>query len=301
MSTFRHPVAQRRQALAPRPDRRMPLRMAAAALAWSLGLASSAGAAPASPPQIAATPATPRPRLVVAFLDSPPEMVVYSKYRHSGVLQYIVEEAARRIQCDIEWREMPFGASLDALKKNEVDIVTNVRFRTPERERFSRFSYNLGSIRSKINFLQNVNDKRDITSLKDLAERRVGYRRGVYYFKEFERMPRIPFDDNDTMARDFAEEKIDVMVVNNKISSERALKSAGVNSSRYRYASLVMNKELMGMYLMYTLAPRQQALFDQLDNALKNMVQEGVVKEIYQSFDAQPPMAGQEGKPDGRQ
>lgn len=298
MSAITSPVALRLQPAGP-SGRRWWLNIStAAALAWVPGMAASAGAAPESP-QVQAAP-VPCTRLVVAFLDSPPEMVVYSKHRHSGVLQYIVEEAARRIRCNIEWREMPFGASLDALKKWDVDIVTNVRFRTPERERFARFSYNLGNINSAIYFLQNINDPRDIKSLKELAEHRIGYRRGVYYFKEFERMTRIPFDDNDTMARDFAEEKIDVMVVNNKISSERALKSAGVNASRYRYASLVMNKELMGMYLMYSLAPQHQPVFDRLDQELKKMVQEGVVNEIYQSFDAQAPKPLQEGKPDGR-
>ena len=234
----------------------------------------------------------PRTKLIVAFLNSPPEMVVYSKGRHSGVLQYILEEAARRSHCEIEWREMSFGHSLDALKSQNIDIVTNVRFRTPERESYSRFSINLGTIPSVIYISLNSNESRDIKSLKDLTNHRIGYRRGVYYFKEFEALPntnRIPFDDNDAMARGFAENKIDAMLVNNKISTESALKASGVNASRYRYASLIMDKEIMSTYMMYSLKPELSPVFNLLDAELEKMLKEGLIADIYQSFDAKPP------------
>lgn len=233
-----------------------------------------------------------RPRLVVAFLDSPPEMVVYSKGRHSGILQYILEEAARRADCELEWREMPFGNSLSGLKDGSVDIVTNVRFRTAERELFARFSINLGNIPSNIYFLQNSSDLREIKSLSDLNGLRVGYRDGVYYFNEFEKLPkvdRLPFVDNDSMARSFAVREVDVLVVNNKISTERSLKSVGVNASRYRYAGLEMNQEIMGTYMMYSRKPDLHTVFDRLDAELKNMLREGVIASIYRSFDAVPP------------
>ncbi|WP_280189867.1 substrate-binding periplasmic protein [Delftia sp. PS-11] len=266
----------------------------AIALAGLLAAAAGAQTLPASPPGNAAPAA--RPRLVVAFLDSPPEMVVYSKGRHSGVLQYILEEAARRIDCDLEWRETPFGSSLSGLKDGTVDIVTNVRFRTAERERFARFSVNLGNIPSRIYFLQNSSDQRDIKSLSDFSGLRVGYRDGVYYFKEFEKLPNVdrrPFTDNDSMARSFSVHEVDVLVVNNKISTERSLKSVGVNASRYRYASLEMNKEIMGTYMMYSLKPELRGVFDRIDAELEKMLRDGVIASIYKSFDAVPP------KPDG--
>lgn len=203
----------------------------------------------------------------------------------------MVEEVAKRINCDIEWREMPFGASLDALKVHAVDIVTNVHFKTAERERFSRFSINLGNFRSHVYFLQSSTDTRDIKSLADLSGRRVGFRKGVSYFAEFEKLQklnRIPFADNETMASSFATREIDVMVVNNKISSEKALKSAGVNSTRYRYASLDMDKEIVGTYLMYSLKPELANVFTKFDIELGKMLKDGVIADIYKSFDAEP-------------
>lgn len=256
----------------------------AAALALLLVAGASAQTGPAPQPA--------RPRLVVAFLDSPPEMVVYSKGRHSGILQYILEEAARRIDCELEWREMPFGNSLNGLKDGSVDIVTNVRFRTAERELFARFSVNLGNIPSNIYFLQNSSDPREIKTLADLSGLRVGYRDGVNYFSEFEKLPRVdrrPFVDNDSMARSFAFHEVDVLVVNNKISTERSLKSVGVNASRYRYAGLEMNKDIMGTYMMYSRKPDLQKVFDRLDGELKKMLMDGVIASIYKSFDAVAP------------
>lgn len=242
--------------------------------------------------QTGGAPLPARPRLVVAFLDSPPEMVVYSKGRHSGILQYILEEAARRIDCELEWREMPFGNSLAGLKDGSVDIVTNVRFRTPERELFARFSVNLGNIPSSIYFLQGSSDLRDIKSLADLSGLRVGYRDGVNYFNEFQTLPkveRLPFVDNDSMARSFAVREVDVLLVNNKISTERSLKSVGVNASRYRYATLEMNQEIMGTYMMYSRKPDLHTVFDRLDGELQKMLKDGVIASIYKSFGAVAP------------
>lgn len=256
------------------------------ACALALPLLPAAGAPGGPAPQPA------RPRLVVAFLDSPPEMVVYSRGRHSGILQYILDEAARRADCELEWREMPFGNSLNGLKDGSVDIVTNVRFRTAERELFSRFSVNLGNIPSNIYFLQGSSDLKEIRSLSDLSGLRVGYRDGVNYFKEFEKLPNVdrrPFVDNDSMARSFAVRDVDVLVVNNKISTERSLKSVGVNASRYRYAALEMNQEIMGTYMMYSRKPELHAVFDRIDDELGKMLRDGVIASIYRSFNAVPP------------
>lgn len=233
------------------------------------------------------------PKLVATYRDVPPDMLTYSLGRHSGPLRYVLEEAVGKIGYAIEWQPAPFADSLDMAGNGSIDIVPYARFKTAEREKTLRFSVSLGRVPTAISFLQHADDPRVIRTLEDLKGLSVGYRPGTYYFEEFAsdpRFKRVGYTDDKKLVKGFIDRKVDVIIVSVKQATERALAAAGYSAKNYKYAELVFASEA-DLYLIYTRAAQRQELFDRLDQALLQMKEEGVIADIYKSFEAEPPKA----------
>lgn len=232
-----------------------------------------------------------RPTLRATFRDVPPDMLTYSAARHSGPLRYVVEEAAAQAGYAVEWTPAPFAESFDKAVRGEVDIVPFVRFKTAEREKFLRFSESLGKVMTYTYFLQHADDKQPIKMLDDLRGRTVGYRPGSYYYAEFlpdNRFQKVGYPNDAKMIKGFIDRKVDVVVVNVQQAAERVLAASGYSASNYKYAELVIARPA-DMYLLFSRAPELQAGFDRIDQALLKMREEGVIEDIYKSFDTPPP------------
>lgn len=246
-------------------------------------MSAGGASAPQAKPEI--------PRLVATYRDVPPDMLTYSPGRHSGPLRYVIEEAAGRIGYGIEWRPAPFGESLDKAKSGDVDIVPFVRFKTEDREKVFRFSESMGKVKAVTFFLQHADDPQPIRALEDLRGRTVGYRPGSFYYEEFmpdTRFKKAGFPDDGKLIKGFIDRKVNVVVVNIPQATERALAAAGYGASNYKYAELVIERETE-MYMLYTRAAGRQEVFDRLDQALVKMREEGLIEDIYKSFEADPP------------
>ena len=243
----------------------------------------------AVPPQ-----APPRPKLIATYRDLPPELVVYSPGRHAGPLRMIIEEAADRIGYDVEWKAASFADGLTALSEGTADIVPSALFKTPEREKLMRFSVSLGRIPYIISFMQRTDSNQPIKKLDDLKGRTVGYRSSVLYFDEFDSLSgfkRVMFSNDIDMMKAFADRVVDVVVVNNKRAAERAQISSGINSGNYKYGDMTITQEV-DLYMLYSLKPERQPIFDQLDQALLKMKNDNLLVDIYKSFNVPPPQAG---------
>lgn len=229
-----------------------------------------------------------RPVLVVSYRDNPPDMVAYCAERHSGPLRHVIEEAAARIGHRVEWKHLSLANSLRALKEGQVDIVPYLFTKTLERSGIGRFSETLGGKMRTVSFLLRKEDGRSVGRFADLAAFTIGYRRDSYYFSEFHESPALKtqaYEKDGEMVRDFVAGRIDMLIVNNKAATERAFLSLGFNE--FKYADLDYRRDAQ-LYLLYTLDKRRQSLFDRLDREIVQMRQEGLVADIYRSFDTMP-------------
>lgn len=229
-----------------------------------------------------------RPVLVASYRDNPPDMVSYCADRHSGPLRYVIEEAAERVGYQIKWKRLSLAESLRELKAGSVDIVPYLFTKTADRAAIGRFSEGLGGKSRLVLFMIRKDDARSIKQFDDLAKFTIGYRKDSYYFSEFHEsktLKRVPYEKELEMGRDFIDGTLDMVVVNNKLGAERAFLGLGFNE--FKYAELSYRRDAQ-LYLLYSYDKDKQGLFDRLDQALAQMKQEGLMADIYRSFDTMP-------------
>jgi len=240
-------------------------------------------------PQTSTVQETERPKLIVTFRDVPPDMTVYSPGRHSGPLRYVLEEAADRIGYAIEWKGLSFSRSLTGLADGSVDIVPSAHHKTEEREKDAIFSVSLGQQLRPVFFALHIDNPATIKTMADLKGHTVGYLKGSFYFAEFNtstHFKKIAYADNRSLMLGFLKGAVDIIVMNNKKAAERELAPLGYN--KYKYAELVVNDK-PEMYFLYSRISQKKELFEHLDQVLVQMKNEGLIADIYRSFEADAP------------
>lgn len=231
------------------------------------------------------------PKLVVTYRDARPDMVVYSDGWHGGPIRLITEEAAKRIGYAVEWKQASFSKSIAALEEGAVDIVPFIFYKTPEREKEFLFSSSLGMRPRPVYFVvkKDGDAARGLRAFGDLKRFKVGYREKSYYFKEFHKagnISKLPFDKLSDLADGFVRGKIDVMAVTDKLETERLFTTVGFND--YAYAEL-RYEMVSDMYYFYSKRKDHSEVMRRFDEAVVKMKNEGVIGEIYRSFDIEPP------------
>ena len=229
-----------------------------------------------------------RPALVVSYRDNPPDMISYCADRHSGPLRYVIEEAAGRVGYQVKWQRQSLADSLRDLRAGSVAIVPYLFTKTAERSAIGRFSASLGGKSRLVSFMIRKSDSRSITKFADLAGFTIGYRKDSYYFREFHEskaLKTVAYAQDVDLGRAFLDGSVDMVVINNRLAAERAFLGLGFNEFKYADLSYPHDAQL---YLLYSREPRQQELFDRLDQAIVQMKQEGLMADIYRSFDTMP-------------
>jgi polar amino acid transport system substrate-binding protein len=229
-----------------------------------------------------------QPTLVVAYRDVPPDIVVYCGNRHTGPLRDAIEEAASRIGHRVEWRHISQAESFREIKDGRIDVIPYLFTKTAERAAAGRYGEPLGGKLRTASFIVSKRETRPLTRFDDLAAFVIGYRKDTFYFAEFHdsgRLKKVPYETDAEMAKAFAGGDIDMVIVNNKATLERAFYSLGFNE--FKYAGLTFSRHAE-LYLLYSHAPAKQNTFDRLDRAIVQMKAEGLVTDIYRSFDAMP-------------
>lgn len=229
-----------------------------------------------------------RPVLVASFRDNPPDMVSYCGGKHSGPLRYVLEEAAARIGYRIEWRHLSLADSFREIKAGSIDILPYLHANTAERAAIGRFSVALGTKPMLISFMMRNNDSRSVKQFADLAAFFIGYRKDSFYFTEFhesEILKTVPYEQEARMGRDLTHGRLDMIAVNSRSAFERACLGLGFNE--FKYADLSYQRDAQ-LYVMYSHDKNKQDLFDRFDQVLLQMKQEGLIADIYRSFDMMP-------------
>lgn len=214
------------------------------------------------------------------FRHRPPEMVINAENQQvSGPLKDILEEAAKTIGFNIEWRIIPFPRSLVTLENGSVDIVPRV-IRTAEREAFVRFIGPISEQTRNIVFVTR-SDGPTITNYEDLTSLNIGVKRGTAYFESFDKDKEINktvVNDDFNLARMLEAKRIDAVIVLDLPALEVQLET--INFSNYQVAKYYYPNTIGNYYGM----PKNHPQADALQNALSEMVKNGRVETIYKKF-----------------
>ncbi|NAX43773.1 MULTISPECIES: substrate-binding periplasmic protein [unclassified Vibrio] len=214
------------------------------------------------------------------FRHRPPEMVISPDgQKISGPLKEIIEEAAKNIGFDIEWRNIPFPRSLATLENGTVDIVPRV-IRTTDREAFVRFIGPISEQTRNIVFVTR-SDGPAINNYQDLRELNVGVKRGTAYFEAFDQdkeINRTVVNDDFNLARMLEAKRIDTVIVLDLPALEVELKT--INFSNYQVATYYYPNTIGNYYGM----PKSHPQADALQDALSEMVKSGRIEAIYAKF-----------------
>ncbi len=224
------------------------------------------------------------------YRQRPPEMVIDEKTgRFSGPLIDILEEAARKIGHRIKWRKAPFQRNYKELKLGLVDVVPRVIL-TEERKAFVAYLGPIGYQRKDIVFLVRKGREGLLKLYDDLHKIRVGTKRDTAYFKQFNEdkdINKILSLDDKNMAKMFAANRFDTMIILDVSAIEEALKD--INFSDYSYANYRYVQKIGNYYGMSKKSPRI-GLYEKLNAALLGLARSGRVKEIYDNYRVVPPV-----------
>lgn len=121
-----------------------------------------------------------------ALADLPPFQTLKDG-KPAGIDVELVAEAARRIDCRVEWEQTPRQRAMVLLQEGKVDAVAGVA-RTAEREAFGIYSTPLRHGRNVLVVRRGEAERFPLTSLRDLAGTsfRLGVVQGSRYSQEFE-------------------------------------------------------------------------------------------------------------------
>ena len=224
------------------------------------------------------------------YRQRPPEMVIDEKTgRFSGPLIDILEEAARKIGHRIKWRKAPFQRSYKELQLGLVDVEPRVIL-TEERKAFVAYLGPIGYQRKDIVFLVRKGREGLLKLYDDLHKIRVGTKRDTAYFKQFNEdkdINKILSLDDKNMAKMFAANRFDTMIILDVSAIEEALKD--INFSDYSYANYRYVQKIGNYYGMSKKSPRI-GLYEKLNAALLGLARSGRVKEIYENYRVVPPV-----------
>ncbi|WP_409523092.1 substrate-binding periplasmic protein [Nitrincola sp. MINF-07-Sa-05] len=219
------------------------------------------------------------------FRHRPPEMVFDEKNSSMiSPLKDILEEAAAKTGYSIHWTARPFARSYEELQSGTIDLVPRT-IRNQEREAFIAFLGPVATQRRDILFLVKPGEEDRIQSYEDLYDMTIGVKRGTAYFDRFNNdtaLNKTESVDDENMARMFIHGRFDTMVILDRSAIESALDNLG--HTEYSYAHYRYLNEIGNYYGMSRKSPHFH-IFDELNQALLEMVESGRIREIYIEHD----------------
>jgi len=223
-------------------------------------------------------------RMVVgSSLDNPPFSYRDEQFQPTGFDIALIQEMANRLGVGTEIRDMAFDSLGNALLQGQVDVAIAAISITPEREQQVDFS-NVYYVGEEGILARADSPITSITSLSDMAGRRIGVQRGSVYEAWLQRDlvdsgitaagNLFVYETADAVVRDLREQRLDLSVLDRQ-PAEAAVGQGGVK--------LVGG----GLYPQrYAIAVRQgaDALRGQLNAALLQLQNEGRLTQLIQQY-----------------
>lgn len=219
----------------------------------------------------------------------PPEMIVNEKTGScSGPLLDILGEAARKVGYGVEWRTAPFQRSYQELQLGSVDVVPRVIL-TEKRKALVAYLGPIGYQQKNIVFLVKKGQENLVNAYDDLRKVRIGTKRDTAYFKRFNEnttINKVLSLDDENMAKMFAANRFNTMIILDVPAIEKALRDIGV--SDYAYANYKYVQKI-GNYYGMSKKSEHIGIYPDLNAALLDLVESGRVQEIYTKYGVLPP------------
>ena len=223
-------------------------------------------------------------RMVVGTsLDYPPFSYRDAQFQPTGFDVALIREIAARLGVQTDIRDIAFDSLFTALDQQQIDVAIAAISVTPEREQLANFSnvYFVGeeSILAQANSSITV-----ITSLSDMAGRRVGVQRGSVYETWLVRdlvnsgltvaTNLFVYETADAAVRDLREQRLDLTVLDSNVAN------AAVAQGGVRRVGGGLNPQ------RYAIAVRRgaDALRSQLNAALVQLHNEGRLSVLAQTY-----------------
>jgi len=221
------------------------------------------------------------------FRSRPPEMVVEPDGQLSGPLKQILETAARSVGLTIRWQVMPFARSLDALRNGEPAIVPRLR-PDPLRADYVRY---LGPILLQhrlVRIAATAALAGGIRAYEDLKPLRIATLRGSATFERFDddvSLDRQVMTDDLGRARLLQAGRIDAIISSDPATLSLAFDQIGDQDWAWAPYQVALD---VGNYYGIARSGPLAAAADALDQALRQLAQNGEVSRIYRRYGVDP-------------
>lgn len=254
-------------------------------LAWftALGIAASAGSdvwASINGPSLRCT-------LETRWEHQPPYWLARPGKPPTGYLAQTLGEAARRIGCEMRFNEMSWARGLTELEAGRIDVIAGA-VRSPERERFARFTRPINMARNMLFLRADRASSAALSTLAELADTdlRIGVEAGAVYSPEYRRLlddPRFasrlrPIIGPQSGWRMLAGNRLDGLLTD-EVSA--ITQSAGSGASTPLKGVLVVSVSTSHVMVGRHLDP---ATAQALDAALEVMVAEGWLPQLREAW-----------------
>ena len=245
---------------------------------------------------IPTTPVTPSPgdtswdrvrtsgRMVVGTsLDYPPFSYRNQDFQPDGFDMALIRDVSARLGVQADVRDIAFDSLFTALDQGQIDVAIAAISVTPEREALAGFS-NVYYIGQEGILARSDSQITAITSLSDMAGRRIGVQRGSVYETWLQRdlidsgmsaaSNLFVYETVDAAFRDLRENRLDLAIADAYVTQ------AAVAQGSVRLVGGGLNQQ------RYAIAVRRgaNALRDQLNLALVQMQNDGRLSQLAQAY-----------------
>jgi len=222
------------------------------------------------------------------YRQRPPEMVIDEQTGDfSGPLIDVLNMAAAEVGLTVKWQQNYFKRSYSRLIRGSVDIVPRV-IKKADRVQYVKYFEPIGYQQKNIVFIVKKGKESLIEKYEDLYKITVGVKKGTAYFKRFDSDSRINKKmsvDDKNMSMMFAANRFDAMIILDMPAFEKALKDIEFDNyvlANYKYVQVISNQ-----YAMSKKSPKIE-LFDKINQAFKNLVNNDKVSQCYQKYNLKP-------------
>ena len=223
-------------------------------------------------------------RMVVGTsLDYPPFSYRDEQFQPTGFDVSLIREIASRLGVQTDVRDIAFDSLFTALDQQQIDVAIAAIAVTPEREQLANFS-NVYYVGEEGILAQANSSITAITSLSDMAGRRIGVQRGSVYETWLVRdlvntgltvaTNLFVYETADAAVRDLREQRLDLTIVDSNVANaavaQGGVKRVGGGLNPQRYAIAVRRGA--------------DALRSQLNAALVQLHNEGRLSVLAQTY-----------------